>query len=515
MHMKLIKQHFSVLPETIAAIDLGSNSFHMLIAKHENGNLIVIDQLKESVRLRAGLDEYNNLSDEATQRALDCLARFGQRIQHFPARGVRIVGTNTLRLASNSSELLEKAEELLGHRIEIISGIEEARLIYIGVAHHVEEDNGRRMVIDIGGGSTEITLGDRFDPVYIKSFEMGSVFFTQRFFEDGKLSKKRLRQAITTAELELEPYVEHYKKLNWADVIGASGTIKSVANVAFKMGWCNDGISAESMNKLFDEIAQYTHIDDIKLNGLKTERKPVFAGGFIVLKAIFDTFKIQHMRVSEGALREGLLYDLIGREEYEDTRSRTIQSWAKRYNVDRKHAEAVADTALNLFSQIAKDWKIDDDECQKWLYWSASIHEIGLIIAHNQSHKHGEYIIRNADLAGFSREDQKVLATLIRTQRNRFSPDFFNTLDEFVQVKTRKLSMLLRCAVLLNRSRHYENQIIPLISAHDDQVRLVFPENYLEQHPLTSADLYKEQALLEQGGMKLDITTVADVNWNL
>ncbi|MDX1811529.1 MAG: exopolyphosphatase, partial [Gammaproteobacteria bacterium] len=384
--MKIIKQHFTSLPETIAAIDLGSNSFHMLIAKHEGGNLVTVDQLKESVRLRAGLDADNNLSAEATERALECLARFGQRIQHFPAKGVRIIGTNTLRRAANSQELLEKAESLLGHRIEIVSGIEEARLIYLGVAHHVEEDNGRRMVIDIGGGSTEITLGERFDPFYIKSFEMGSVYFTQRFFNEGKISKKRLRQATLAAELQLEPYVEHYKRLNWSNVIGASGTIKAVANVVFKMGWCKTGITAEAMELLLNEISQYTSIDDAKLTGLKADRKPVFVGGFIVLKAIFDTFKIEKMRVSEGALREGILYDLIGREEHEDTRSRTIQSRAQRYNVDSVHADAVKNTALDLFSQIALDWHIDDDECQRQLEWAADIHEIGLSIAHSQSH---------------------------------------------------------------------------------------------------------------------------------
>jgi len=512
--MKLLTQHFQSLPETLAAIDLGSNSFHMLIAKREGDNLIVIDQLKESVRLRAGLDENDNLSEEAATRALECLARFGQRIQHIPTNGVRIVGTNTLRRSSNSDEILEKAEALLKHRIEIVSGIEEARLIYLGVAHHVVEDNGRRMVIDIGGGSTEITLGDRFEPIYIRSFEMGSVVISESYLPNGKISKKRLKQARLAAEVELEPYAEHYKKLNWVDVIGASGTIKAVANVVFKMGWSNNGISATSMDKLIDALSQVNHIDELKLIGLKSDRKPVFAGGVMVLKAIFNAFNIEHMFVSEGALREGILYDLIGREEHEDTRSKTIQSRARLYSIDEPHAEAVKNTAIDLFSQIAVDWKIDDDECLRQLDWASSVHEIGLSISHSQSHKHGEYIISNADLPGFSRDDQQILATIIRTQRNRCSAVLFKGLNEDWRIKAQKISILLRISILLNRSRHYDNLVIPWISVNQKHIKLEFPDNFLDQHPLTAADLEKEQSILEQAGISLEISIAKDIKWS-
>ncbi len=503
----MIKNIYKTLPDTIAAIDLGSNSFHMLIAKHEGDNLIIIDQLKESVRLGAGLDNNNQISDEAAARALECLGRFGQRIKHIPANGIRVVGTNTLRRAGNASEFLKSAEALLGHRIEIVSGVEEARLIYLGVSHHVVEENGRRMVIDIGGGSTEITLGDRFEPIYIQSFEMGSVVISHRVFEGGRISKKRIRLAQLAAEVELEPYIEHYKKLNWVDVIGASGTIKSVANVVSSMGWCTSGISAESLDKIINELKRVEHVDELSLKGLKPERQPVFAGGVMVLKAIFNVFDIKHMHVSEGALREGVLYDLIGREYHEDTRSKTIQSWAKRYNVDETHAEAVKNTALELFSQVAEDWTIADNECQQQLTWAANCHEIGLNISHSQFHKHGEYIIRNADLLGFSRDDQKILSVLVRTQRGSFSDELFKSLNVSWQENAKKIAILLRISVLLNRSRHYDDLVTPRITIQQNQIRLIFPAEFLEQHPLTSADLEKEQSTLKQAGIALEILT--------
>ena len=503
--MNILKRSFKTLPETIAAIDLGSNSFHMIIAKHENENLAIIDQLKESVRLGAGMDGSNRISDETTARAFECLACFGQRIKHIPANGVRIVGTNTLRNAINSAEFLEKAETLLGHRIEIVSGVEEARLIYLGVSHHVVEDNGRRMVVDIGGGSTEITLGDRFDPIYIKSFEMGSVVLSHKGFSGGKISKKRIRQAQLTAEVELEPYVEHYKKLNWVDVIGASGTIKSVASVVSSMGWCSNGISAESLDMIINELKCINHVDELKLSGLKSERQPVFAGGVIVLKAIFDSFSIKHMHVSEGALREGILYDLIGRKQHEDTRSKTIQNWMRRFDVDKIHAESVMNTALNLYAQVAVSWQIDDDECQRQLSWAANIHEIGLHISHSQSHKHGGYIIQNADLLGFSRDDQKILATLIRAQRSSFSNNLFMSLSETWHEKAKKIAILLRISILLNRSRDYSNLVIPSICASKNQVELKFHADFLEQHLLTSADLEKEQSILKGAEISLEI----------
>jgi len=506
--MNIIKQIFKTLPETIAAIDLGSNSFHMLIAKYESDNLIVIDELKESIRLGAGLDNNNCITEETAERALACLARFGQRIKSIPSNGLRIVGTNTLRRASNSQEFLVKAESLLGHPIEIVSGVEEARLIYLGVSHHVVEDNGRRMVIDIGGGSTEITLGDRFEPIYIKSFEMGSVVISNKVFSEGRISKKRIRLAKLAAEVELEPYVEHYKKLNWVDVIGASGTIKSVANVASSMGWSSNGISAESLDKIIGELRLVSHVDEIRFKGLKSERQPVFAGGVMVLKAIFDTFNIQHMYVSEGALREGVLYDLVGRENHEDTRSKTIFNWAKRYNVDSKHGHAVTETAINLFTQVAKPWQIDDDECQRQLSWAAMIHEIGLSISHSQSHKHGEYIIRNADLLGFSSDDQRILSVLVRRQRGGFSMELFSTLSEYWQEKAKKIAIILRIAILLNRSRHYENVFVPEITVQNHIIKLTFPEDFTEHHPLTTADLIKEKNVLALVGYSLEFTGI-------
>jgi len=496
---------YKSLPDTIAAIDLGSNSFHMIITKRKDDSVVVIDQLKETIRLGAGLDDKNQITDEAMERVLTCLARFGERIKHIPSNGVRIVGTNTLRRASNSSEILNKAETLLGHSIEIVSGIEEARLIYLGVAHHVVKDNGRRMVIDIGGGSTEIILGDRFEPIYIRSFEMGSAVISDTVFSNGKISPKRIRLAQLKAEAELEPYAEQYKKLNWQDVIGASGSIKSIQKVVSGMGWCSNGISADSLEKIIKKLLQISHVNELDLKGLKPDRQPVFAGGVMVLKAIFDTFNIEHMSVSQGALREGIIYDLIDREKHQDTRSTSIQEWMDRYAIDKTHAQAVTNTALDLFSQVETTWQIDEIEYQRNLCWATNIHEIGLSISHTQSHKHAEYIIRNADLLGFSQDDQQILAVLVRSQRGSFSTELFKSLKSAKKNKLKKIAIILRISILLTRSRNYKKLIMPTMTAKNKKISLTFSDNYLEQNPLTNLDLSKEQETLAKAGYLLDI----------
>ncbi|NOY67250.1 MAG: exopolyphosphatase [Gammaproteobacteria bacterium] len=394
------------MPNIFAAIDLGSNSFHMIVGRHEDGQIIILDRLREMVRLASGLDEKNNITPEMMKTALECLSRFGERIAHLHADVVRIVGTNTLRQAKNSRTFMRKAEKLLGQPIEIISGIEEARLLYSGVAHNIDSDDTRRLVVDIGGGSTEIIIGERYRTISLESLYMGCVNTTKRFFADGKISKKRVKKALMYSMTELEPYIKSYNNLGWENTIGASGTIRAIEKITREENLADFGITQKSLTYIMEHVIKAGDIDNIDLKGLKNERKPVIIGGIVVLQSIFDAFNIKLMRVSDGALREGILYDLIGRNQNNDSRSESIEKFAERFVIDRRHGTQVKNTAIELYQQAEKEWFSKTPEALKYCQWAATLHEVGLSIAHNQYHRHGEYMVSNADLMGFSKENR-------------------------------------------------------------------------------------------------------------
>jgi len=500
------------MPHILAAIDLGSNSFHMIVGRQEAGQIIIIDKLREMVRLASGLDDQNRINSKVMQQALDCLARFGERIRHLHADVVRIVGTNTLRKAKNSREFMQQAEALLGHPIEIISGIEEARLIYSGVSHNVDTDNGHRLVTDIGGGSTEIIIGERFKPLLMESLHMGCVSMSRLFFADGKITLKRIKKAHMHAMMKLEPYRKSYQALGWQDSIGASGTARSIEKISIAQGWTDNGISTASLDNIIDHFLHAGQIDAIELQGLKDERKAVIVGGVIVMRAIFLALKIKNMIVSDGALREGILYDLIGRTENDDARSESIELFSNRFVLDRKHAERVQRTAQQLFNQARNHWFTDpDNEAEKHLQWAVSLHEVGLCIAHSQYHLHGYYMTNNADLMGFSKQDQSLLALLIKMQRR--CPDM-SLFDEFGEKNSRMaqgLLILLRLAVLLNRSRSHKAPGITSININKKNVQLIFQSDWLEQHPLSYSDLELETTLLQDTSYTLEFLSESDL----
>lgn len=490
-------------PEKVAAIDLGSNSFHMIVADVADGHIHVIDRLRETVRLAAGLDEQRNLSNEAKERALSCLQRFGQRLQGMPQGSVRAVGTNTLRSAHNAQDFLQQAEAALGHPIEIIAGREEARLIYLGVAHDfalTSED--QPLVMDIGGGSTEFIIGKGFETIRRESLYMGCVSMSVKYFPNGEISPKSLRKAEIAARLELQPIAAEYRERGWQQALGASGSIKSVGKIMQAEGWCADGISLEGMRKLQQVLLAVEHIDQVKLAGLSEDRRPILAGGFSVLMGAFEELGITHMKVAATALREGLLYDLLGRIRHEDIRARTIDRMQTRYNIDTAQAQAVSDTAMLLLKQVAEDWQLDSPEYELLLSWAAHLHEIGLLLAHNQYHKHGEYVLTHCDLAGFSKPEQAILACLVRNHRRKLSLEGIQAHPEENHTRLLRLSVLLRLAVLLHRDRGTEIPNLKL-KAKSDKLTLNFPDAWLEQHPLTQADLENEQLYLKNAGMSL------------
>ncbi len=490
---------------TVAAVDLGSNSFHMIVARlDESGTLSIIDKIREPVRLGGGLKENGKLSKQSIQRALACTERFGQRIKMLPKGDVRIAGTNTLRVASNAESFVLAAEKNLGHPVEIVSGREEARLIYLGVAHGRATRQGQRLVVDIGGGSTELIIGEGKNSVLRESMYTGSVSASQRYFDDGEITDKRMASAIINARLQFYPVAEHFRSGKWSEAVGCSGTIKAIRNIAHAEGWCDSGITVDCLYQLRDKLIQQGNVQKLRLETLKEDRAPILAGGLAILIAVFETLGIEQMRISDQALREGLLYDLVGRIQHKDVREASVESAIQRWNLDFVHADNVTRTALALFDQVSADWTLIGEN-RLLLKWAAQLHEIGLQISHGAYHKRGAYILTHADLPGFSRTEQALLATLVLNHRQKLRINSFEDLVIRARRPGVRLCVLLRLAVLLHRGRTDEQ--VPEVSIHvsEEMIRLKFPEGWLEQHPLSQADLEKEQGVLDKAGLKVEV----------
>ncbi|WP_019865880.1 exopolyphosphatase [Methylovulum miyakonense] len=491
-------------PEIVAAVDLGSNSFHMIVCSLNNGKLITLDQLKEMVRLASGLDK-NNVLDAATQqRALACLERFGQRIRNFPPESVRIVGTNTLRAAKNAQQFLVKAEQALNHPIHIISGIEEARLIYQGVAFSLAAQGNLRLVMDIGGGSTEYIIGSGETPHNKESLHMGCVSVSNWFFPDGKLSKEAFTKAVLFAQQQLEPLETKFERGNWDEAIGASGSLRSIARVLELKNWSNNGITRAGLDLLVSHLNQCTHINELNLPELDTERLPVFPGGLAIAYATFKSLNIDQMTLSDGALREGLIQDLLGRIYDQDIRAATTQLIAERYHTDQRHAARIKQTVHYILENATTQMAFaSDEDCRQFIDWAADLHEIGQDIAHSQYHKHSAYIIENGDLAGFSKQDQILLATIIRSHRRKFSFSRFLNLPAPWNQCAPYITLILRLAVLLRRNRHDDDLPAFKISLSKSKMVLAFPKDWLAQSPLTYTDLTQEADYLRDEGFTL------------
>lgn len=488
--------------DQLAAIDLGSNSFHMIVARRMGDTFQVIDRLREPVRLANGLDGSGNLTEDTQQRALACLRRFGQRLTALSSDAIRAVGTNTLRCANNAEEFLTKAERALGTAVQIIAGVEEARLIYLGVTQTLASSE-RRLVIDIGGGSTELIIGQGLNPIRMESLHMGCVTMTNRFFGDGRISEKAFELARLAAHMELEPKITDYRRLGWQDATGASGTIRAIVKVTTACGWGGNGITLTQLQNMRQAILSSRSIDELQLPGLSDDRRPVFVGGVVVLLAAFEALGIEHMDVSEGALREGLLSDLIGRMNHDDVRDHSTQAMSVRYHADQEQIQRVEETALHLLGQVATHWQLSIEQHGSWLKWAATLHEIGLDIAHSQFHKHGAYIVENADLAGFTRQEQRILASIIIGHRRRFSQKPYRSLPPPWNSIAQKLTQLLRIAVLLHRSRRAEALPDIRLSVSKDVLQLRFPAGWLELNPLTTADLEQENTWLSEAKIHL------------
>ncbi|WP_104400521.1 exopolyphosphatase [Vibrio penaeicida] len=489
----------------IAAIDLGSNSFHMVVAKVVEQDLQIVSRHKQRVRLASGLDDLNNIDNAAMQRGLDCLTIFAERLQGFAPENVRIAATHTLRQANNAHIFIQRAAGILPFPIEIISGLEEGRLIYTGVAH-TQPESETKLVIDIGGGSTEMIIGTGFEPTMINSKRMGCVSFTDKYFTNGKLNRKNFTKAEIAVEQRLESLTNKYIKHGWDVAIGSSGTTKAIREVLINMGYEDGIITLKRLQHLIDELLQFDFINDISLPGLTEERQPVFAAGVVILEGIFKALSIEKLHFSPGALREGLLYEMEERFERSDIRMRTTENLARKHLVDLEHADKVRKQANTFLHQLAPQIGIKkSSELFDLLGWSALLHEVGLSISYQGFHRHSEYILKNTNMPGFNQEQQLVLATLARFQRKALK---LHELPEFALFKTKHilpLIRIMRLAVLINGQRNDSPTPNIQIELEEHAWHLKCnDENWLEDNKLLEADLALEKEIWKTADWVLD-----------
>lgn len=487
------------VPPVLAAVDLGSNSFHMVVARHTHGQLVIVDRLREMVRLADGLKDDGGLDPLVQRRALACLERFGQRLREVQAGGVRVVGTNTLRKAKRARGFLARAEAALGHRIEIISGIEEARLIHLGVTLTLPRIAGRRLIVDIGGGSTECIIANGLKPVALESLYMGCVGTSNRHFPRGRVSRKRFDAALLACAVELEPIAERYRAVGWQEAVGSSGSVRAIAAAVQELapaGSRASGITRAGLERLVDHVCAAGSLSAAQLLSVTPERAPVFLGGLAVLTAIFRTLGLQRLRVADGALREGALYDMLGRLSDGDARERTVASMAARFNADSAQGQRVGHTAERLLRQVAAGWKLDLEVHAQWLRWAGALHEIGVDIAHPGYHKHGAYLLEHADMPGFTREEQQVLACLVGSHRRKVAVARLAELSPALRRQVQRLVVVLRLAAVLHRSR--ATVAVPRLGlkAGVSSLAVAFPRGWLKKHPLTAKDLEQEAGFL-------------------
>ncbi len=484
--------------EKIAAIDLGSNSFHMVVAQVSHGQLRIIGEFSEKVQLAAGLN-HDMLDEESQKRGLDCLAQFAQFIENMPPGSVRVVGTNTLRVAKNRYDFISKAMDIMNHPVEIIAGQEEARLIYVGVSKTMDHGDSKRLVVDIGGGSTEFIIGQQLELILTESLRMGCVSFRQRFFADGVITKSNFQNAVTAARLELLSIQDDYLEEKWDIAIGSSGTVKAIYNIVRENNWSKKGITPKVLKQIQKVLFSSGRADKIVLTGLKSERKSTFVAGMAILTAVFECFDIKQMDFSPGALREGVLYDIMGRYAESDIRERTVNYILNQYHIDIKQAQLVTHTALSALAQVKNTWRLNSISSEDLLRWAGLLHEAGVGISHSRYHKHGAYIISESDMPGFSQQEQQALAHLILRHRRKFTQSLNYRFMKSDQQDLDRLTILLRLAILMHHDRKEGDMPIFTLRVNDRVLHVDFLLGWLERRPLTLASLQREAKCLSLG----------------
>lgn len=487
--------------DLIAAVDLGSNSFRLQVGRIVGNQIYPLDSLKDPVRLAAGLKDDKQLDAASQTRGLEAIARYGERLRGFAPGAVRAVATNTLRVAKNATQFLRRAEEALGFPIEVIAGREEARLIYLGVAHSLPNPRRQSLVVDIGGGSTEFIIGSSFQPTQLESLYMGCVSYTLRFFPEGNVDKRQMKEAELAARRELQSIGQTYRDTGWEQAVGSSGSAKAICDLLELNGFSESGITCEGLDHLRSLLLVAGNAGNLTLEGMRPDRIPVLAGGIAIMSAVFREFELEHMVFSDGALRLGVLYDLLGRYHHEDLREATVEQFMQRYGIDRRQAARVAQTAAALLRQMLPVGATQDDPDSQVLLWASRLHEIGISVAHTSYHKHSAYILANADMPGFSRRDQARLSRLVLGHRGKLE----RLQGAMQETEEWLLVFCLRIAALLHRSRNDDQQPVVEASRSGRGFQLVFDPGWRDESPLTAAALTEEQQQWEALGISLRI----------
>jgi exopolyphosphatase/guanosine-5'-triphosphate,3'-diphosphate pyrophosphatase len=491
---------------TLAAVDLGSNSFHCQVARVVSDQIYPLDALREPVRLGAGLSEDKQLDDSAQERALACLQRFGERLRGFDRHAVRAVGTNTLRVAKNATAFLKRAQAALGFPIEVIAGREEARLIYLGVQHSLPPSKEKRLVVDVGGGSTEFIIGSGYKPAKLASLYMGCVSYSLRFFPDGKITRSAMKRAELAARNELQPIVAGYSRKQWQQAVGSSGTIRALAEIAQLNGFSAAGITPAGLDKMRASLIKAGDVARLGLAGIRPDRLPVLPGGLAILSAVLSELGISEMTAAGGAMREGLLYDLLGRVHHKDMRDVTVAQFMQRYHVDASQARRVGTLAQSLYRKLTAEDRNPDENAPVYIGWAAKLHEIGISVAYTGYHKHSAYILEKADMPGFSRNEQGQLSLLVLAHR-RSLKKVFAQLNSAVDWRS---VLALRLAALFYRGR--SDIALPAFhaKAQGSKYRLGLDGEWLTRNPLTATALLEESKEWEKIGFELRIPGLAE-----
>lgn len=485
----------------LGAIDLGSNSFHLIIAKSDFGELRPVQTLAEKVQLGETSGK-GTLTKAAISRGLACLERFKQLIDSTAPTKIRVVGTNALRRAKNRMDFIEPAEQILGAPIDVIYGREEARLIYLGVAHTLSDDEDTRLVVDIGGGSTEFILGQRFEPIRLESLQMGCVSYGEAFFPDGEITRERFDAAYHRARIEVSHIRRNYHREMWHEAVGSSGTLRAIETLITTAGWRESGIDRPSLAELRKQLLSFRHIEEIDLPGLSETRKGVVTAGLAITMGLFDGLQVQEMRTSSGALREGVIYDLIGRFSHEDVRNRSISAMQQRYSVDQRVADLVAERVALLAEATRTSWQLDDGDAEL-LHWAGALHEIGIAISQKNYSQHSAYLVLNTDLPGFAQQDQETMAALIAGLKGKPRSELLNPIAKRKRLNVARMMVLLRLAVIFKHVEALETIPALSVSAHDNTLTISVPEDWGKEHPLTIWEIEQSASAVERLGIEL------------
>ncbi|WNC70092.1 exopolyphosphatase [Thalassotalea nanhaiensis] len=489
--------------QKVAVVDLGSNSFHLVLARIVEQDVQILLKEKLRVRLAQGLDINLNLSEESIERGLRTLAIYAETLKGFHPSKVNIIATYTLRVANNASKFLQRAKAIIPYPIQVVSGQEEARLIYQGVAHsmHYQEN---RLVVDIGGGSTEFIIGNGFNTLALSSRNVGCVSLSKTHFGQGKINKKRFKNALLAAEQELEPIVDKFKNITWKLAIGTSGTASALTEIAHANNFCQGPLTHQALTDIKNAVLKFDHFEQIKLKGLTTDRQHVIVGGLIIMMAIFDLFEITQLEYCDKALREGALYEMDDNLQHEDIRERSIESLINRVSVDVQHNEHVALTCLQLLKQSQPGWDFNAiPETPRYLRWASALHEVGLHINSSNYHKHSAYVIENAGMLGFNQDEVTLLATLIRLHRKKILNELIPELSLFDYKWVARLIVIFRLSVLFNQKRQKDFLPTWQFKVHKNNAELEFPQAWLTNKELFKANLDTEIKQMQKLGIKL------------